>query len=279
MTNNRQNVQNDKARYIGLDFGSKTIGVALGCPDSRVATGLTTIFRDKEEALRPGINQLREIIKEYGITHIVLGNPVNMDGSISLRTEKTLAFRDKLQRNFKSINITLWDERLSTQAVTRAFFSDSRGGAKKQEAYRAHVDEMAAVYILQGFLETLAGFTNKHMEEIMENEPIMDENMGEIIIMTDDDGGEYPLHVLASREAENNTYLLAALMEEDDDEETSEVLHFKLIDTDSSDPNGDISLDLVDEEHSDFALVMELFKADYEELGITIDEEDSFFGA
>jgi len=146
-------------RYIGLDYGEKTIGVALGCPESRVATGLTTITRDHEVALRLSINQLREIITKYSITNIILGYPVHMDGSISPRAEKTMAFRDKLQRNFKSIKITLWDERLSTQAVTRAFYSDTKQRSKKQrETYRTHVDEMAAVYILQGFL-------SKHMEE------------------------------------------------------------------------------------------------------------------
>jgi len=274
--NNKKDAK--KARFLGLDFGSKTIGVALGCPDCRVATGLTTIFRDQEAALRPGIHRIKDYIKEYGITHIVLGYPVHMDGSASPRAEKTLAFRDKLFRNFKSIDIILWDERLSTQAVTKAFYDIHTNGSgaskKKRETYQSHVDEMAAVYILQGYL-------NKHMEETMENEPIMpDENeeMGDIIMVTDDDGEEHQLHVLASREVDNCVYLLAALAE--DEEETSEVLHFKCLNVDENDTDeDDMSLELVDEDHSDLALVMELFKDDYAELGITIDEEDSIFGA
>ena len=143
-------------RYIGLDFGDKTIGIALGCPDSRVATGLETIRRTQAEALRASVNRIRELIAAYGITHIVLGYPVHMDGEVSPRAEKTLAFRDKLKRNFKSIEIILWDERLSTQAVTRAFFDGNSGSKKQRETYLSHVDEMAAVYILQGFLSSKA---------------------------------------------------------------------------------------------------------------------------
>ena len=145
---------NKKARYLGLDFGDKTIGVALGCPDSRVATGLTTLRRSQPEALRPNINSLGEIIADYSITHIILGYPINMDGSLSPRAEKTQAFRDKLKRNFKSIEVTLWDERLSTQAVTRTFFTGTHSGKKQRETYNSHVDEMAAIYILQGFLSS-----------------------------------------------------------------------------------------------------------------------------
>jgi len=139
-------------RYIGLDFGDKTIGIAIGCPDGKVATGLETIRRTQPEMLRPSINRLGEIIKAYGITHIILGNPINMDGSQSPRADKTLAFRDKLKRNFKSKEIILWDERLSTQAVTRAFYTTKTGSKKQHETYKSHVDEMAAVYILQGYL-------------------------------------------------------------------------------------------------------------------------------
>ena len=270
-----------KARYLGLDFGDKTIGVALSCPDGRVATGLTTIRRSQPEALRPSIKDLAEIIASYSITHIILGYPINMDGSLSLRAEKTQAFRDKLKRNFKSLEIVLWDERLSTQAVTRAFYAGTGGGRKQRETYNSHVDEMAAVYILQGYL-----VNKKHnLEETMENETNMPEdfdNMGDIILMTDEDGTEYQLHVLATKEGENCIYLLTAVAEDDD--ETSEVLHFKCaaLDAETDVEAGDdeeMPLELVDETHEDFELVMELFKADYEELGIIIDEEDPPLGS
>ena len=147
-------------RYIGLDFGDKTIGVALGSLDGRVATGLTTIRRTQPEALRPSIKHLGEIIATYGITHIILGHPINLDGSLSSRAIKTQAFREKLKRNFKSVEIILWDERLSTQAVTRAFYAGE--GKKRRETYDSHVDEMAAVYILQGYLSYSESNQNQH---------------------------------------------------------------------------------------------------------------------
>lgn len=264
----------NKTRYLGLDYGDKTIGVALGCPDSRVATGFTTLFRDQEVALKESVNQLREIIREYNISHIVLGLPINMDGTKTHRAEKTLAFKEKLHRNFKSKEIILWDERLSTQAVKRAFYSDSQKNTKKQkETYRAHVDEMAAVYILQGFL-------NKQSEEIMDNEQNMPhdnmeelEHMSEVIIVTDDDGNDFQLHVLASKDVEDCTYLLCAIAEDEDD--TSEVIHLKCIPNPDSDDEDEMSLETVDEDHPDLELVMELFKNDYEELGIIVDEGDS----
>jgi len=259
---------------MGLDFGAKTIGVAIGCADSRVATGLTTITRDHEEALKPSIHKLKEIIREYGVTHIVLGFPIHMDGSLSPRAKLTQDFADKLKRNFKSKEITLWDERLSTQAVTRAFYAHSTKSTKKQQkTYHANVDEMAAVYILQGYLSKL--------EENMENDtnmPMENEDMGEIIIVNDDEGNEYQLHVLASKEGENCVYMLAAIAEDDD--ETSEVVHLKCVlgESDEDAEDEEMDLEMVDEEHEDFQLVMELFKADYEELGIIMDEEDSQLG-
>ena len=256
-------------RYIGLDFGDKTIGVAVSSLDNRVATGLTTVRRNQADALRESVKHIGEIIAEYGITHIVLGYPVNMDGSISPRAQKTLAFRDKLRRNFKAIQVELWDERLSTQAVTRAFFADSKGGKKRREAYNAHVDEMAAVYILQGFL-------NKQMEVTMEDDFNMPDDFdetGDVILMSDDDGNEFELHILATKEGDGCAYLLTAVAEDEDD--TSEVLHFKCPTMDEDDSEeSEIALELVDETHQDFEHVMELFKDTYAELGIIIDEED-----
>ena len=120
----------------------------------------------------------------------------------------------------------------------------------------------------------------------MENETNMQEefdNVDDIILMTDEDGNEYQLHVLATKEGDNCIYLLTAI--EDDDEETSEVLHFKCasLETDSalddSSDEDEMPLELVDETHEDFERVMELFKADYEEFGIIIDEEDPLLGS
>ena len=117
----------------------------------------------------------------------------------------------------------------------------------------------------------------------MENETNMPDefdNMGDVILMTDEDGNEYQLHVLATKEGENCIYLLTAVAE--DDVDTSEVLHFKCVVVEEDEPtleDEEMPLELVDETHEDFERVMELFKADYEELGIIIDEEDSSLGS
>jgi len=134
-------------RYMGLDFGDKTIGVSVSSPSGKVAVGITTLTRQEELALRSSLKALKLIIKEYGITNIVLGYPKHLDGRDSQRCEKTLAFKDKLNRYFKSMPVELWDERLSTRAVSRVF-----EGTRQQ--FEKHVDEMAAVYILQGFLDS-----------------------------------------------------------------------------------------------------------------------------
>jgi len=134
-------------RYMGLDFGDKTIGVSVSSPSGKVAVGITTLTRKDEVALRPSLKALKDIIKEYGITNIVLGYPRHLDGRDSIRCEKTLAFKDKLNRYFKSMPVELWDERLSTRAVSRVFEGT-------HQRFKNHVDEMAAVYILQGFLDS-----------------------------------------------------------------------------------------------------------------------------
>ena len=132
--------------YLGLDYGDKTIGVSVSGPSGNVAVGLTTLTRQNETTLRPNLKELKAIIREYNVTTIILGYPKHMDGNDSPRCMKTLAFKDKLNRYFKSVPVELWDERLSTQAVSRVFEG-------KPSNYKKHVDEMAAVYILQGYLD------------------------------------------------------------------------------------------------------------------------------
>jgi len=132
---------------LGLDFGDKTIGVAVSSLNNKVALGLTTLRRTTPEALRPNLKELKKIIQEHKVTHILLGYPKHLHGEDSPRCLQTLEFKAKLERYFKSLTVELWDERLSTQAVTRTF----EGNAKR---YKQHVDEMAAVYILQGFLDS-----------------------------------------------------------------------------------------------------------------------------
>jgi len=251
-----------KMRHLGLDFGNKTIGVAISCPEAKIATGLETIRRTESMALRESIHRLGDIIAEYGVATIVLGYPKNLDGSLSAQCEKTLAFKEKLERNFNAITIKLWDERLSTRAVSRAF-----PGAR----YHERVDEMAAVYILQGYLDY-----NQKKEEAMENELKTEWGDGEeMIVMSDDDGSEQMYQVLATRDLNNAVYLLtvATVPEESDDADDdviAEVLHFKCIEMDNED---EMVFELVDGDHEDFEQMLKLFEEDYEALEIQIERD------
>jgi len=235
-------------RYLGIDFGDKNIGVAVSNLAAKVATGVTTIKRKDEAAYKPILKQLKEIIREYEITHIVLGNPKLLNGSEAERSLKTIAFKEKLQRYFKSISVELWDERLSTKAVSRSF-----NGLNKAEDYKKSVDKMAAVYILQGYLDYRR---SKNMSE-----PI---NQEEELVVVNDNGEELPLQILASHQTEEGLYILAL-----ENNESEEVLHFKLIPSDDE----EVILELVDEEHDEFDAVFAMFKDDYEALEISIEEE------
>jgi len=239
---------------MGLDFGDKTIGVSVSV-NGRVATGITTIKRSGEEAFRPAMKQLKKIIAHYGVTHIVVGEPKHMDGSEGIRCEKTRLFQEKLTRYFKSIPVHLWDERLSTKAVSWAFEG-------RRQHYKKRVDEMAAVYILQGYLDYIRRnkmSTNEH-EPIAWDEPDDDPDDNDDIVLYDEDGEELSLQILASKQDETGMYVLAAEGDEED------VALFKLT------PNGDeeVIFEMVDEDHDEFQHVFNLFKDDYESLGIDI---------
>lgn len=246
-------------RFMGLDFGDKTIGVSVSGPGGKTAAGITTLKKQDENTLRPALKALKEIIREYGITDIVLGYPKHLDGSDSPRCIKTLEFKNKLNRYFKSIPVHLWDERLSTRAVTRVFEG-------KSNRLKSHVDEMAAVYILQGYLDNRGTAPLLREEEIeMDNEQSMlpeseDDNT---IVLHDEDGNEITMEVLSSRIDGDVTYLLAA-----EDGENAEVLLFRLAEGDDE----DTIFELVDEEDDDFDHVFELFKEDFKTLGIEIEE-------
>jgi putative Holliday junction resolvase len=137
-----------RGALIGLDLGSKTIGVATSDPDRRVATPVETVTRKKfsSDAAR-----LLALAGERRAVGFVLGLPVNMDGSEGPRAQATRAFARNLAR-VTDVPIALWDERLSTVAVERALIA-----ADMRRAHRSRViDQHAAVFILQGALDRLA---------------------------------------------------------------------------------------------------------------------------
>jgi putative holliday junction resolvase len=137
-----------KARLIGVDLGTKTIGLALSDVERRIGTPLLTIERKK---FTGDARQLAEQIARFEAFALIVGLPLNMDGGEGPRVQATRAFL----RNFSSMNATpfaFWDERLSTAAVNRSLIENDVSRARRAEV----VDRMAAAYILQGALSQLA---------------------------------------------------------------------------------------------------------------------------
>ena len=137
-----------RGALIGLDLGSKTIGVAASDPDRRVAAPVETILR-KRFSLDAA--RILALAAERRATGIVLGLPINMDGSEGPRAQSTRAFAKNLAR-LTDLPIALWDERLSTAAVERALIAADASRARR----KAVIDQHAAAYILQGALDRLA---------------------------------------------------------------------------------------------------------------------------
>lgn len=136
-------------RCMGLDLGSKTIGVALSDLRRSIATPDRTIQRKKFQA---DADKLLATIAEHNVVAIVLGLPLNMDGSEGPRCQSTRAFAANLGKR-NPLPIVLWDERLSTVAVERVLIDADRSRARRKDL----VDKMAAAYILQGALDRLSG--------------------------------------------------------------------------------------------------------------------------
>ena len=135
-------------RLIGLDLGTKTIGVAASDPDRKLAAGVTTIARKNFTA---DARALLALAAERNATGFVLGLPINMDGSEGPRAQSTRAFARNLAK-LTELPIALWDERLSTAAVERGLIEADM--SRKRRA--AVIDQHAAAFILQGALDRLA---------------------------------------------------------------------------------------------------------------------------
>lgn len=132
---------------LGLDVGEKTIGIALSDLRRVIATPLETIRRTK---FTKDIERLKAIIAEHAIGGIVVGLPINMDGSEGPRCQSTRDFVKNVEKH-TSLPVLLWDERMSTMAVTRTLIDADVSRKRRGEV----VDKMAAGYILQGVLDTL----------------------------------------------------------------------------------------------------------------------------
>lgn len=135
-------------RILGLDFGSTTVGVAISDELGLTAQGIEVIRRKQENKLRQTLARIEEIIKEYNVELIVLGYPKNMNNSIGERAEKSEEFAEMLTRR-SGVEVILWDERLSTVSAHQSMIE----GGMRREKRAEIVDQVAAVFILQNYLD------------------------------------------------------------------------------------------------------------------------------
>lgn len=135
-------------RIMGLDFGSKTVGVAVSDALFLTAQGVEIIRRKEENKLRQTLARIEELIVEYEVEEIVLGLPKHMNGSEGVRVELTEEFKKKLERR-TGLPVTFWDERLTTVSADRTMME----AGIRRENRKEYVDMLAATFILQGYLD------------------------------------------------------------------------------------------------------------------------------
>ena len=138
-------------RIMGLDYGSKTVGVAVSDTLGLTAQGIEIVRRKSENKLRQTLARIEEIAKEYGVEKIVLGFPKHMNNDIGERAEKSLEFKEMLERR-TSLPVVMWDERLTTVEADRTMMETGI----RRENRKEYVDMIAAVFILQGYLDYLS---------------------------------------------------------------------------------------------------------------------------
>lgn len=138
-------------RILGLDFGSKTVGVAVSDELLITAQGVEIIRRKSPSKLRQTLARIDELVDEYGVERIVLGYPKNMNNTEGDRCEKTKEFMELLKKRC-NLPVVLWDERLTTVAADNSMMEMGI----RRENRKEYVDEIAAIFILQGYLDYLA---------------------------------------------------------------------------------------------------------------------------
>ena len=138
-------------RIMGLDYGSKTVGVAVSDPLGLTAQGIEIVRRKSEHKLRQTLARIEEIAKEYSVEKIVLGFPKHMNNDIGERAEKSLEFKEMLERR-TGLPVVMWDERLTTVEADRTMMETGI----RRENRKEYVDMIAAVFILQGYLDYLS---------------------------------------------------------------------------------------------------------------------------
>ena len=147
-------------RIMGLDFGSKTVGVAVSDSLLITAQGLEIIRRKEENKLRRTLARIEELIEEYEVEEIVLGLPKNMNATEGIRVDLTMEFREKLERR-TGLPVIMWDERLTTVVAEKTMIE----AGIRRENRKEYVDKIAAALILQGYLDSRSHKNESQSEE------------------------------------------------------------------------------------------------------------------
>lgn len=138
-------------RIMGLDYGSKTVGVAISDPLHITAQGIETIARKDENKLRKTCARIEALIDEYDVGRIVLGLPKHMNNEIGERAKKSIEFGEMLKRR-TGLEVVMWDERLTTVEAERTLIESK----VRRENRKEYIDKIAAVFILQGYLDSIS---------------------------------------------------------------------------------------------------------------------------
>ena len=137
-------------RIMGLDYGSRTVGVAVSDPLGITAQAVETICRKDENKLRKTLARIESLAAEYGVEKFVIGFPKHMNNDVGERAEKSLEFKAMLERR-TGLEVVMWDERLTTVAAERTLIESK----VRREDRKKYIDKIAAVFILQGYLDSL----------------------------------------------------------------------------------------------------------------------------
>lgn len=195
-------------RILGLDYGSKTVGVAMSDELMITAQPLETIFREQENKLRKTYARIEEICRENEVSCIVIGLPKNMNNTEGERVEMVHSFGEDVKRR-TSLPVVFWDERLTTVASEAALIEMD----VRRENRKKYVDQIAAVLILQGYLDCEAMKRSKQMNE-PENEVYdsteNDVSENTVLTFTDEEGNDVELEVIEETRINGVNYLLVA---------------------------------------------------------------------
>ncbi len=250
-------------RILGIDYGDKNIGIAVSDLLGYTAQPVCVLRRQDKLEYKNTIAEIKKIFEDYECGSIVLGYPVSLDNRELERCKKTLLFKERLESIMQGVEITLRDERLSTIGAMRPLDEAGLRYGKKKDV----IDKMAAVYILQGYLDYKAkqkDISDKEkakMNDEFDNEMDGFDEEFEVISFTSEDGEKLDCIIIDSLEHEGTTYLLVVNAEDAEDDEAPADILKEVAEGDDT-----FSYEFIedDEEFEKIAAMFEENKDDYE---------------